>query len=385
MAATIFQAFRIMFGLIIAGFVIYFFLTYAGQYAEAEEDKIKTDIIKNFITAVADVHRTNVPVTFTQFAESGLEFDLSFDADYNPPEHYPGIISNVPTRTMLIPILLVPGDKIYIYRQSVDLGWWNFYFIEALSDVAVIFVLDDTNEVLEIAENIVSAMPSTSDVQALSPKVTFGFCDGHDLYYNDLCDGHRCEMNEFLQLINSGYVTDSSSPCTAELPYNTRLVTISDSCSQTYAEKGICIRTPDILEVGYAYIAGSSESYVYKNRFGLNKLDLLALITGGDEDTIYGITGENYYEYANDMFTEFITTASEMMANRAELLAGEPGTDPECVPLYSTLALTLTSIKNMLVSNPEYYKSHASVDNIYSLFEEAETQYYSLVGKGCEI
>jgi len=378
MAATIYQAFRIMFGLILAGFILYFFLSYSGVYGETEEMRIRSEIVKNFRSAINDVYETGIPIAFTQFGESNFEFELFLDAEYNPPINYPGIreASITGTVTMFMPVIFLPGDEVYLYRESVDLGWWNFYFIEALSDVAVIFVpVDSGDEVMELIEDIVDSMPSTSQVQR--PKVTFGFCDGPTLYYEGLCDEYRCERYEFEDLIEAGYPSDASE-CTADLSDSHRLVTISQSCTPIYVSSGVCIEPPDSNDMGYAYIAGSSKSYVYKNM-----LDLMAIVIGGDESTVYGITGENYYDYENNIFTEHIRTASEMMLTRATLLEVEPGTRLECVPIYSEMKTIMTSVKNSLVS--DYHENHGKVIALLSLFEQAEQRHQSLAGMGCEV
>ena len=85
------------------------------------------------------------------------------------------------------------------------------------------------------------------------------------------------------------------------------------------------------------------------------------------------------------MFAEFMATASEMMAGRADMLAGEPETDTNCVSDYLDFAGTLASINSLLRSQPDYYTDYGSVSNLLSLFGEAESEYQSLDNKGCEI
>jgi hypothetical protein len=114
MAATIFQAFRVLFGLIIAGFVVYFFLSYAGVYGGTEETKIKTDIVKNFASALNDVYETNVPISFTQFGDSQFDFDVFLDTDYSPTVHYPMIVESsiIIDRIIYMPLILLSGERI---------------------------------------------------------------------------------------------------------------------------------------------------------------------------------------------------------------------------------------------------------------------------------
>ncbi len=363
-----------IFGLIIGGFILYFFLSYATNYASTEEFRIKDEIITSFVSTTQDVYNTNVPVSFTEFGESGLDFDLSIDTDYNPPVHFSGIRSAAGTTTLNIPLIMLPGDYVYIQRECVDMEWWSFCFLEALSDMAVIFVpVENDEDTKLLIEDIVNAMPATNQLHA--PKVTFGFCDGSDVSHNTLCSGTVCERYNFGDQIKG---IEASSKCTAELPDNYRLVTISDSCSSSYVSRGVCLRPPDEHGIGHAYIAGSTgETYIYKNT-----LDLIALITGNDESTIHGITGHNYYTYVNDMFSDFVATASEMMSNRANLLAGKPGINPECH--YSGFSAKLDAISTFLSSNPSYYTDYTDTLEMVSLIEEARSSYVTLDNKGCE-
>jgi len=375
MAASIFQAFRIIFGLIIAVFVLYFFLTYAGVYGETEEARIQNSIAKNFVATINNVYQSGTQFSFTQFGESPLDFDIFLDTEYNPPIHWPGISLGTTAGkvTLTVPTLLIPGDDVVVYRDSVNLGWWEFYFVEALGNTAVIFVpLDDSDDAIGLIRKIVDSMPSTEYVQGEAPKVTFGLCGGGTLYYDDLCGG-RCEKDGFNELLNNGIgsVSQLFSACTAGLPANSRLVTVSGSCNSEDYSSGVCIEMPGSSGTAEAHIKGSGETYLCKN-----VLDLLALITGGDEQTVHGFRGSNYYTYVNDMFREQVLIAAQMMSGRAELLAG---TSPE----YSTFKDIMDSIADVL-SEPDYYETHSSVDNLLGLFEQADDVFYSLLSQGLE-
>jgi len=371
MTATIFQAFRIMFGLILAGFFLYFFLSYAGVYSETEESGIRLDIIKNFKSAIEDVYKTGVSVTFSQFGESGMDFDLSFDADYNPPAHYPSLVSNVQSVRLMPPSIIVPGDEVFVYRTYFSLGWWKLYFVEALPDMAVIFASTDAGKGL--VNDIVSHMPSTGQAQV---DVTFGFCDEGDLYYDSLCDGGSCERTGFQDFLDSGFYS-SSVACTATLPESHRVVTISGSCSSAYAGEGVCLTPPDESGIGYAYVHGSQEQHVYRNIF-----DVLSLVLGGDEGTMQGITGERFYRYSTNVFREHIRFAALMTANRVGMLAAELGTGPECVDDYLALGNTLESISTLLAGD---YGDYSDSIELAQLLGQADAEYESLLSKGCEV
>jgi len=379
MTSTVFQAFRLLFGLILAGFILYFLLSYSGAYGAGEESRIKNDIIKNFITAANDVHQTGVPVSFTQFGESDLDFDLRLDATFTPPTHYPGLESTEITKTLLIPILLLPGDDVYLYRESANIGWWIFYFTEALSDVSFIFVqLDSSTGATDVIASIVDALPQSN----YKPEINFGFCDGNDLYYYDLCDGQRCTRNDFDNLVG---VYQASSKCTAELPLNHRLITVSSACSASDYDEGVCITPSDSNGIGEAFIKGSAETYFYKNRFGLYKLDLLALVIGGDESNIFGITGENYYQYINNMFSEHIKTASDTMIARSNIMADSLIMSQDCIQQHSSFALILGSIYTLLSNNPQYYNDYSDTNEFLSLLAEADNAYDLLDNYGCGV
>jgi hypothetical protein len=228
----------------------------------------------------------------------------------------------------------------------------------------------------------VNTLPSTGQID--SPKVTFGFCDGSTLQHSSLCNGKECEKFDFKNLIDDG-VEWSSSRCgleSGQLPVNSRLVTISETCSG-YVDSGVCLELPDDNGVGRAYLL--SEGYVYKNT-----LDILALVIGSDEQTIYGVTGQNYYTYVNSMFTDFMTTATGMMSERAGMIAAR--LDPEsqiaserlCRDYYYELETILGLVNGLLVDSPNYYQSEAETGDLMSWLETAKDTQYLLVVQGCE-
>jgi hypothetical protein len=378
---TIYQLFKIIFGLIASAFILYFLIHYTGVYITVQEDVQRVLIIQNFRKAVQDVYFTGNPVNFSDFGR--LDFTLYFNGQAEPPV----MKSEVGDMVFLTPMFFSPSDDIFIDRNHMDYGWFKFYFVEALPEIYIIFNPLDTglwqDTDWELMKNITTLFPSTT---GRTPKVKFGFCDGNSLSDN-------WERYDFLDspsaVLKGPHAATVFSLCNASMSWNQRLVTISQSCSPDFITQGICIQPPDIYGIGYAYINGSDSSCMYKD-----SLDLVAMIIGGDGMGIYGISiiGESAYEYKNKVWRDRIRLASMITGQKAQLIESELaslGIEElnECRTLYSSLKGILyfnpDSIHNIL-SQQDYYKSHNTGRSLLERLGEAKSVHQVLVNKGCE-
>ncbi len=360
---SIYQVFKLIFGLIVSAVMLFFLINYSGIYGSTQADINRALIMKNFMKAAQDVYMTGNPTNFTDF--SRLEFDLTFRGMSDPPviKSNTGFVPDTPVR---IPLFFYPGRKIFIDRNHLDYGFWKFYFVEAVPEMTVIFTI--TGDQTDLAEVIVDYFPST---QYFEPKMKFGFC-------SNLFTGRDCgtaavpDFCERYQFQASGYVYQSE--CTEDLSAKKyRLVKISDPCNS--AEGGICIEPPltDQHFIGYAYLSGSR--YLYKD-----PVDLVALIIGGEEEDMFGTPlGETLYKYKNRVFRERLLLASKIFSRRAILLS--PGS--ECASDYTNFASALNSIQGTL-SESDYYTDPYLVRDLLDELDQAESHYDTLVGKGCE-
>lgn len=378
---TIYQLFKIIFGLIASVFILFFLVHYTGIYITTQEDVMRVLIIQNFRKAVQDVYFTGNPINFSDFRR--LDFTLHFDGQAEPPV----MKSDVGETVFLTPMFFSPSDNIFIDRNHLDYGWFKFYFVEALPEISLIFNPLDTglwqDTDWELMENITALFPSTT---GRAPKARFGFCDGDTL-------SDTWERYDFLDspsaVLKQPHAATTFSLCNASMSWNQRLVTISQSCSYNFITQGICIQPSDIYGIGFAYINGSDSSYMYRD-----SLDLAAMIIGGDGKDIYGIStlGESAYEYKNKIWRERVRLASMITGQRAQLIESELASLgieelDECRTLYSSLKGILyfssNSVYNTL-SQQDYYKSHSTVHSLLERLGEAKSVYQDMVNRGCE-
>jgi hypothetical protein len=360
------RIFQMIFGVIVSATILYFLITYSGNYAGVQKDKQRADILVSFTHEARSVYLTGISSNFTHF------FRYNFSSCYvNATENIPEIIcpdsaaSGIPVDT---PVIFQPGSQVYISRDSLDYGWWVFGFAEAMP--STVFVLNptaSTEDEWEVMRNVVKHLPDTSDDWSVV-RVTFAFCDGSQILY--VCGGKPCGKTDFLSILSSGPLGSSFSPCTAPMGRGMRLVSISAACG---SRRGVCINPPNSMGVGNAFVEGSAKTYVYKD-----PLDLVALAVGGAEKDDFGRTGaEKIYTYKNSVLMTRLSLASQVMSKRAVLIAAE--SPAKCGPVY----IELSQVLDKIPASADYL----SVSEMYRLNEnlnEAKQLYQALADMGCE-
>lgn len=367
---SVYQMFKIVTGLIISGFILYFLVSYAGVYAGTQEDIQRALIQRNFFRVVQDVYYTGTPFTFTDFARAQL--DISID-----PTEPAGLVTKLGKFPFPVPMIFAPGDELFLYTSSLDLGWWRFSQVYAVPKTVVLFTpLDGSDATWELIRKTVQAMPDSSGFE---PKVTFGFCNGNETLRN-FCGANYdlpCERDYFL-VFREGAV--AFSPCTARLPKNQRLVTIARDCTGV---PGLCLDPPLERGIGEIHMLGSINmdgEFIGSYKDGL---DIAAAVFGGTERDIYGLGAEKLYAHKNRAFTQRVGLAARTMARGFELTGRGLQTDPYgCVPVYGELARTLDEAADFL-ETWKYYDGR-DAESLLGMLEDADSKYSQLVSKGCE-
>ncbi|RLI96667.1 MAG: hypothetical protein DRO99_04085 [Candidatus Aenigmatarchaeota archaeon] len=368
---NVYQVFKIVLGLVMSFFILFFLVNYAGIYSEIQEDTQRMMIISNFRKAVQDVYLTGNSVTFDDF--SRLDFNIVYNGLVDPP-----VIRSGTGQTIIrTPMVFVPGEEVMIQREDLNFGWWKFGFVEALPEMTVLFNPMDTGvESRNIMKSIVGLFPDTT---GRTPRIQFGFCDGNTI--KKPCDSGNsfCESYSFMSRIDS--YTTPASKCTANLGTGYRLVTLHASCPSGMVQKGVCIvpRLPG-AGYGYAYLNGSTEFRLYKN-----PLDLFAL-TVGDGSNIYGPVADNLYHNVNNAFTKELLLMSEIVSQRSKLVSSKlPISDEkgECGTYYSALWAALDMMPS-ITSADGYYNDPAKVSELVTELNNAYSAYQDLVNLGCE-
>ena len=355
---SVFQLFKIIFGLIVSGLILYFAAYYVSNYTLTQESIQKTKIIHNFIETAQDVYLTGNSINFTQFSYHG--FSPMFDT--NDPE---GIYSTDTGKTEVrFPLFLASGEELFIEQNYMGIGdfseheeWWRFYFVIALPETTFVFNLIENDErVFEQISDIVNLLPYTPD-----PHVRFTFCDGDTLLSFNYCNNGYCNKYDFLEVLEN---TDSTFlRCSMNLHEDRyRLITVADACHSSF-NNGICIQPP-LDGVGNAYITGTPEPFRYKD-----PLDLIAIIIGGQGyDEQNRIIGKRYYEYKNRIFAERLGLAARLMAKRAFNLANVfPGCREEYIEMSLILHTGSNSLSSILDDRDYYLSDQANALCLYCI------------------
>jgi hypothetical protein len=367
-----YRLFQIIMGIILSGFIFYMLLGFAGDYAMLGEGGIRQKTLDVFLEDADTVYLSGNPVSFTQF--SGDDYSSCHPRATTPPVMHCFIDGKaVTTRQLMIPIFMRLGDEVLIYRGSLNLGWTSLDYVEALSGFTVVFNPRDSDEdTWRIVRGVAAALPDTTDY---TPKVFFDFCDGNDLLIRNAM-GASYERRDFLGII--GTTRDAYSGCTAPLSQNQILVTISQSCTQSSTYSGICIKPSS--GAGEAYMAGSNETYVYKD-----SLDLAALIIGGTRKTLSGKPmGEETWRFKNEFMLASIRTLADVMERRCDwIMQLDVSSVPqECKDLYLDLKYSLEEVRVLLDGD---YQDVDEMDDLNQGLESSGEIWQDLVNMGCEV
>jgi len=337
----IFQIFKIIFGLIVSGVILFFLIQYSGTYTLLQKDILKTNIMKSFIDNARGVYLTGNPIKFTGFSRAQLS--LSLDSSREPPAVRFDLGSFQPN----VPIFFVHDKELFIDRNSLDHGWWRFYFAEAMPKTEIIFSpAYNSPETWDTLENTVRLLPNSAGFE---PKITYSLCSGNDVFR--MCESAACESDEFLDFYTS-YKSSIFITCTATFSGNYRLVTISNNCANTGevcvnpVEKNIYIDTKTLPYADY--------------------LDIVSVIIGAQNT----ISGEDLYNYKQKVFQAEAKLAAKIMYERALSHVQNPAVSDECKNAYSTQASILLRISTQPTQN---------------LLEQSKLNYYQeLINNGCD-
>lgn len=352
---TAYHTFKLILGLIASAFILYFLISYSGQYSTVQTSLQKNIVVRNFIDLAKNVYLTGISANHTDFARAKV--DVLFSA----PGGQPIISFSGGNMNVGFPLLLRPGRELYIHRNGLDFGWWKFYFVEALPDMDIIFnPLDTDSESWSLIKSIVWIFPSTLDSKV---KIGFGFCDGIQI-------AGPYDRYDFLNNIYSFSMQDFNE-CKLALGNKTILVSVSAQCSENITNSSdVCIRRP-LNGIGYAF-AGNN-TYLYKD-----VADLAAIIIGAGD----GFLSNDLYTLKNSFFRKELSTAARVMQQRA-ILISQSTAKAQCVQMFSEFRNVLGEIENILAT-PDYYKDERSVTVLSDALSRSKDKYDQLVLEGCE-
>ncbi len=377
----VFQVFKLVMGIMISIFILYFLVNYAGSYATVQEEMRLGKVLQNFDKGARDVYTTGNPAPYDGFSK--VKGEVSFDV--TPPA---GLFTELGKQSLSVPTFFVIDDKMLLGRGEQNLGWYKFTYVVAVPETQIIFN-PMTEDARDLIEDVVEMTPST---MGFEPKIVFGFCDGTEIDA-DFCGpggDQPCEKELFLKELKTADM--STQKCRTYVGPNRKLFTISSACSLIYTDTGVCAKLPNAQGMGDAFVYGVGEFRYH------DALDLLVLLIGGnrmDPLDVFGYWAENMYIYKNRVFAEEVGRVARVTADTSDLVASaltsefeagyinELSDYYECIPIYGELSDTLGQISEIL-SEEGYHEDFGKLAELHELQNTAKTQYMELANRGCE-
>lgn len=348
---SVFQIFKIILGIVISAFILFFAVSFAAQYRDIGEAGRQVSLLVSFKKSIENVYTTAV--------EDDFDIEDAEILAYSSPN----LITQVSTVNLdPIPIILVKGKKFSVYRNEYDNEWWKFYFIEVLPETKILFIpLNNDEKTWSVIGNITKFFPSTENTET---KVKFYVgCNKTDTgeYYP------LGERNKFMDLIPS-FVAFNVEMAECENPDYFRregykIITISDELT----DADFLVKPVDD-EVGHVYIKTDDgyEEYVYKNG-----IDVVTLLLGG----------KKLYNYINDKFNKELGVAIDINVREADLLIGDYNINNRCGQELSVFASTLTLLKELIEKTESFDEVTAKEFNYYMRL--SSSNYKTLESLGC--
>jgi hypothetical protein len=367
---SVYRVFQLIMGIILSVFILYVLVDFAGSYAGVGEQASSQKRLDVFLQDVDSVEASGIPMNFTYF--DNPDYSSCHPMPTTPPKISCFMDGKVQeTRQIYIPILMRAGSDLLITRSSVDLGWTSVDHVEAITGTTFVFSPIGTDDATwNTVASLASVLPDTT---GQDPKVYFDLCDGSDLLITSYF-GKPYERRDFLDTVT--YNRESLSECSANLGPNQVLVTVSDSCSAGYQGGGICI-APSDTGVGYAYISGSPDTFVYKD-----PMDLASLAIGGDSIGVFGTkAGQDTWETRNMLYLDALSISARIMERRTEIVYQRTQVSQECGNSYLDLGASLSSIGSLAQSDPY---DIAAMTSLKEELDHARTIWNELEYVGCE-
>jgi hypothetical protein len=278
---SVFQIFRVLMGLIIFIFVLFFFLRISEMYTTTQLLGSKLEAISTFDYVAMITYTSGNPAIFPGFED----FETLV---YEPPK----IKSEAGQKTLSVPVFFIPGEgEISLDRRCLDFGWFRWCIVFALPDSSKILFtpLENTPATRELIRDVVSNLPGSLE---------FGFCNGGD--------ARSAGRVEFLGYLDSETGV-TYEPCRVGFPEHYRLVTVSASTGfpGNFTGNHIIITPGERL----AYVGNSTEDL--EPRPYEDGLDLAVFITGGHKAL----------DYKNAVLSLELAAGTRIMKERSILLS----------------------------------------------------------------
>ena len=355
---SVFQIFKIIMGLILAGFFLFFLLRFSGIYTEFQGGQNQLDAIRALERTARDVVIYDVPVEFKGFSRWDRRGELS----YEPPFVY---ASGIESKVTGVTLFMVPGGSMNIYRGGLDFGWRKFAWAAALPQMKVYYnPANCTSDCWDVMEKVTMMFPQGQ------PSTGFGFCNGSGI--TEAVD------RDYLAVRLGAAASDPAQPGPAFLPCSYRPkkneIVVSFVGSETYPESGFALQPlgNGTSRVYFRSVNDMNGRVEYRSFMCADALDVFALVTGG----------EKAFRYKNERLASEISTAAKKEAGRAKLVMsvyGRHGRESSCTGLYQSLYDAMQTLSELAESAgmrdaagaAELAEAHGLAAQIYSRLEDS--------------
>ncbi|MBU0953764.1 MAG: hypothetical protein KKA90_05115 [Nanoarchaeota archaeon] len=370
----VYELFKMVFGLIASGFILFFLINFAGLYAGVGGCTGKNIALKNFLKSVEDVYLTENEIDFTDFKR--LQFTAAFQPWQSPPafQIVDDATENCGYIRATVPVLSKPGEEVVIDARTINLGWWEYSMAIVIPETLVVFSPRDGNDATwDFIRDVTLAFPETDNTET---KVRFALCDSGKID-EGVCGSAGCSAFDFVASILPATQGTMSGACTATLPDNALLISVGAICD--VPTNGICVQPLGSNGIGSAMIANVSQQFTI-----IDPLDVIALSLGGDEETLFGPQGKLLYNYKRASFFQELGLATELATVRALDLAEAIHTvhpDHRCFSALTSFA-TVTAPLIPLAETEGKTPSEATA--LVATLTASKNAYTTVVDLGCD-
>ncbi|MEM5798909.1 MAG: hypothetical protein QXP39_02575 [Candidatus Aenigmatarchaeota archaeon] len=339
---SIFQLFRIIFGLIISFFILYFITSYLTTYIGIQSASMQAQALRSFSQTLQHVYTYNDPQTFDEFKKTGLNFTVIT----LKPDNRPVITTELGDWEMPVPALIRPGQELWLERKGIDWGWYEFWFVVGVPKDFLFIINDQTSG--DLFRKIEPYLPGNT--------TKYANCDGADIDEPKSLSWFSIKAN--------------ANKCLLKPGKNQALITISNNCDQSYQQYGLCIHPQ-----GIAYISNQSISWA-------DGLDILAITLGANHDDFWGPLSPRLYDAKQYFFNLHVSIAANSSARRAERIS------TYIQNLISQGRISSTADVAKCVRELNNFKSNLTYISTYptfALLEHSKSIYENLLMLGCEV
>ncbi len=352
-----FEIFKIIIGIVLASFFLFFALKFLGVLAPQELQKIEATELK---TVKNIIEKTLV---------FGISQNLTIkgDIEYSPP--YISRKNDVKIHDS-IPFFLKPGDFVYLYPYSLDIGFWKMDWVGVLPETKLIYnPLIYTKESYKTILDITNQFPESS-----SPPVIFGLCGGQTEYTSNT-------KTNFLKPIK-GIVDANQSYQIQGFDYSVCAKPIPEAVKLTISDVEINPADSFVVIVGNGGVGkivfvdqGKVKEIVYKD-----SLDIFSLIIGGEQAYKY----KNKFEFDNLLI--FLKEEIKRLEILRRIYSNPQTRKQDCVGIISIMRPNLENLKTVVdvTASTENYNTKPEMELFNQLVGVVSENYKDLQNKGCD-